>query len=260
MAAEHNFFYPKYIQQCREVRGVTRHPVAKVRRIRLTHPAQIRSDTVVPFERVDLLPPHCMIQWIAMHEQDGRTFATYFNGEVDAVHHEPLQIPDRSSTRVHGPTELLRDRNWPTIAVDADKDELRTGDQGVIPDTPGSLTHGEAGSSMVSEHLLKAKYITRECGSPVVHDRLSQSRPGACASKHIHAGPPMEHLPAGALEQTEERRLIEMPEGVTLVWIDNEVDFRERHGLKIGGKAGNGGKDGRGRRRAEMISWRRASG
>ena len=63
-------------------------------------------------------------------------------------------------------------------------------------------------------------------------------------------GPAGEHLPAGPLEQAEERRLIEMPEGVALVGVDGEVDLGSGMVIKIA----TGGDDGEERREQNRVA------
>ena len=160
----------------------------------------------------------------------------------------PLDVAGRGSRRAFMIlAELLRHRNRPALAIDADEDELRTGDEGVVSDPSGRLPHGEAGAPVMGKHLLKAKHVTRERGRPVVDDGLPQRRPGAGSGEHIHAGTAAEHLPAGPLEQAEERGLVEVPERVAFVRIDDEIDLGEGHGSKIGGEGGRGGEAGEAR-------------
>jgi len=89
---------------------------------------------------------------------------------------------------------------------------------------------------MMGEGLMKAEHVTGKGGSVIVDRRFAHGRPGAMAGKDVHPGAAREHLPARALEEGEERCLVEVAEGVALVRIDRQVDLLNRHGAKIPGQ------------------------
>jgi hypothetical protein len=120
------------------------------------------------------------------------------------VHRDALHIAGRGTPSTHVFAELRRHRNRPAIAIDADEDELRAGNKGIVSNPPRALTHREAGAAVMGEHLLKTKHIAGEGGGPIVDDRFAQRRPGAAPREHVHARATSKHLPASPLEQTEE--------------------------------------------------------
>ncbi len=133
--------------------------------------------------------------------------------------------------------ELTRHRDRPAFPIDADEDELRRGNEGVVPHPTGGLPHGEAGAAMMGEGLVEAEDIAGERRRMIVDHRFPHRGPGAGAGEDIHAGSLDQHLPPGALEETEKRGLVEMTEGVAFVRIDGEVDIGMGHGggaLRVG--------------------------
>jgi hypothetical protein len=92
----------------------------------------------------------------------------------------------------------------------------------------------------MGEHLLKAEHIAGKCGSPIVDYGFPYCRPGAGSREHIHTGAVPEHLPASAFKQGEERRLVEVPEGITFVRIDDKIDLGMGHGAIIARQRGSG--------------------
>ena len=141
------------------------------------------------------------------------------------MHRDALHIPGRATPSVHVFAEFLRDRNRPALAIDADEDELRAGNESVVSYPSRRLTHGKTGAPMMGEELLKAEDIAGKGSRPVV-DRPSSATPAKRPpGEHVHAGPPRQHLPAGPLEEAEERSLVEVAEGVAFVGVDDEVDL-----------------------------------
>jgi len=120
------------------------------------------------------------------------------------MHRDALHVPGGVAPGIHVFAEFLRHRDRPTISIDADEDELRAGNEGVVPNPSRSLTHRKTGAPVMGKHLLKTKHVAREGGRPVVDDRLAQRRPGTTPGEHVHAGATAQHFPAGPLEQTEE--------------------------------------------------------
>ena len=63
--------------------------------------------------------------------------------------------------------------NRSSLAVDADEDELRAGDERVVLHSAGGLPHGKAGPAVVGEGLLEAEDVPRERGGAVVDHCLT---------------------------------------------------------------------------------------
>jgi hypothetical protein len=108
-----------------------------------------------------------------MNEQHGRAFAPHLDREVYSMHHDPLQVTCGCRSRVHGPAEFLGDRNGAALTIDTNKYKLGTGNQSVIPHPSRGLTHGKAGTPMMSEHLLETEHVAGKSGRAIVDDRLS---------------------------------------------------------------------------------------
>jgi hypothetical protein len=122
---------------------------------------------------------------------------------------------------MHVVAEWLRDGNRAALAVDAYKDEFGTGDKSVIPQTPSGLAHGEAGTTVMSERLRKPENVTGEGSGTVVDDGFAQRGPSSCPGEYVHSGPPQQHFPASSLEEAKKGRLVQVAEGVALIWVDN---------------------------------------
>ena len=120
------------------------------------------------------------------------------------MNHDALDVRNRRSTGTHVGGEISRYWRGTPTRVDTDEDELRAGDESVVPCSPCCLTHGKAGSPVMSQGLVESKHISRKRGGPVIDDRLPYGRPAPRPSEHIHAGTPEQHLPTGSLEQGEE--------------------------------------------------------
>jgi hypothetical protein len=78
---------------------------------------------------------------------------------------------------------------------------------------------------MVGERLLEAERVAGEGGGVIVDHGLPHRGPDAGPGEHVHPRPAREHLPAGPLEEAQERRLVQVPEGIALVGVDGEVDL-----------------------------------
>src|ERR1051326_6779258 len=53
--------------------------------------------------------------------------------------------------------------------------------------------------------------------------------PRTVAREHVHPGSPRQQVPAGPLEDPKKGRLIEMPESIAVIGIDDLLDVRDRH-------------------------------
>jgi hypothetical protein len=78
---------------------------------------------------------------------------------------------------------------------------------------------------MVGQGLLEAQDVPGECRGPIVYHRLPQRGPSRRSGEYIHSRPPVQHFPAGPLEQAKERGLIEMTKGIAFVGVDDEIDL-----------------------------------
>ena len=144
---------------------------------------------------------------------------------LDAVDREALHLAGVAPARGHEVVELPRHRDGPALAVHADEEELGRGDERVVATAVGDLTHGEAGAADVGQVLLESQHVAGEGGGVVLDDRLAHGRPGAGAVEEVHARTGAQHLPPGALEQAQERGLVQVAEGIALVGVRrSEVD------------------------------------
>ena len=91
----------------------------------------------------------------------------------------------------------------------------------------GDVLHREARRAALRQHRLDAEHVAGERRGAVVHGRLAHGGPHVIALEQIHSGALRERVPARPLEQREERRLVQVPERITLEWVDSQVDGGE---------------------------------
>jgi len=77
----------------------------------------------------------------------------------------------------------------------------------------------------MGQGLLKAQDVSRERRGPIIYDGFPQGRPSCGSGEYIHPWSPMQHFPAGPLEQAQKRGLIQMAKGIAFVGIDDQVDL-----------------------------------
>ncbi len=159
-----------------------------------------------------------------MHEEDRRALSSHLDGEVDAVHHHPLNLAGIAAAHFHEGPELGRHGDRVTVTIDADEHELRCCDEGVVLGPARRLTHGEAGATAMDERLLEAQDVPGKGGGVIVDHGLPHCWPGTGTSEHVHPRPSREHLPSSPLEEAQEGRLIQVTEGVALVGVHSQVD------------------------------------
>ena len=179
--------------------------------------------------------PHRAVEREAVHEQDRKTPASHLDRQHRAAGLDPEDVAAARSTapgaRPQQPGDLLRDGRRPPNAVDAHEHELGFADEHAITDPRRHMLQGEAGRAAVGDERLHAQYVAGIRAGAVFDDRLAHRGPDAGSAEDVHARSARQRLPAGALEQRQERRFVQMPEGVAFVGVYRAIDGRKRgHG------------------------------
>src|ERR1051325_7204071 len=203
------------------------HRIAEVRRIRLSRAPEVRRDPPEPRERIELVAPDRAVEGKSMNEEDCAAAPPMLDGETYPVDRDPGGgLGCGSGLEELG--NLFGHRDGPALAIDADDDELGRGDEGAGAGARGGLTHGEAGAAMMHQRLVHPEHVSRERRRVVVDDRAAERGPRTVAREHVHPGSPRQQVPAGPLEDPKKGRLIEMPESIAVIGIDDLLDVRDR--------------------------------
>jgi hypothetical protein len=88
---------------------------------------------------------------------------------------------------------------------------------------------------MLDQRLVDPEDVTRECRREVVDYRLAHRKRGVVAQEDVHAWAPRQNIPAGSLKYPEECRLIQVPECVTIIGVDDLFDICETHAAHCSG-------------------------